>query len=121
LPGQKRRYLDELANGARGRRLKGLVDIGRNRQAGRLADFGQNSQPVFETRTTVSVQARAIGLVEGRLEYQLNGEPRGDLPNPPRDVERLLFTLDDARPGNHQQSLASPHLIGADGGGIVAG
>jgi hypothetical protein len=47
------------------------MDVRRYRQTGFAADFGEHPQSVFEARTAVAVNTRAIGLVETGFEDNL--------------------------------------------------
>lgn len=70
LPGQKGGDLQEIADLGRGRGLFRKMDVCRYRQAAGLLHAGKDGESFTQARTTIRVDARAIGLVERGLENQ---------------------------------------------------
>jgi hypothetical protein len=126
LPREERRDLDDLADGGGRCGLGGFVDVGRHRQPRFFADAGKDLQALLQPRPAEAMDARAVRLVEARLEDERHVEPGRRLGQPPGRVEHELLALDDARSGDKQQRLAATaagvsNRDGIDGHAVVLG
>ena len=95
------------------------MDVGGDRQAGLRANVGEDLQAGGEAGAAEGVDARAVRLVERRLEDELDVEGRGDSLQLFGDVEGGAEVFEDAGAGDPEQRLTDAALIGSDAGGIV--
>ena len=103
LPAEERRDLQHVDGLGDRRRLRRLVDVGQDGHADLLAHAPQDADTFGQPRAAKRTDRRAIGLVEGRFEDVRHAAAIGDLADAPGQRERVIFTLDHARPGDEQQ------------------
>ena len=124
LPAQKRRDLQHVDRLRGDRALLRLMHVGQHRQLQRVADFGKHRQRVSQADAARGAGAGAVGLVERSLEHQANAEPRRDLLERARHLQRMRPAFELARPGDdrQRQRIAKRHrTCGDDGGGLRTG
>ena len=80
------------------------VDVGQDGEAGLIPHFLQDAQPFLDAGAAKGCARAAIGLVERALVDQQDAEPLGDRAKPRRGIEREGLTLDDAGPGDEENS-----------------
>lgn len=68
LASQERRQLQDVGDFGHGGRLPGFVHVGDHRHAEVLLDRLEDLHALFQARTAVGMDRRAVGLVERRLE-----------------------------------------------------
>jgi hypothetical protein len=81
------------------------VDVGQDREAF-LLQARQDAQALLQPRPTVGGPAAAVGLVEGRLEYE-PAHPAADFA---RQEMHVLFTFDDAGSGDQRERVGPADL-----------
>ena len=73
--GGRLEHVDDLGDR---RDLRDVVDVGQDRHAERVADFLEDSQAFVHARPAKALVRRAVGLVEARLEDEVDAELAGD-------------------------------------------
>lgn len=81
------------------------MDVRGDRQPGFRANHGQHPQAVFKTRTTVTVDTRAIGLVEAGFEHDLQPVPIAKFGESPGCGQHQRFGFHDTGPQHKQERL----------------
>ncbi len=116
LPAQERRDLQDIDGLRDLGALRGLVDIREHGQAERGADLGKDRQRLLQADPARRGCAGAVGLVERGLVDEPNAEPRGDLLQRSRHLERVRAALELARAGDDRdrQVIAEFDRTGAD-------
>jgi len=99
LPGQKRRYLDEIAHLRGPGRCVLLRERPSSRQSGAFLDGGQRLQPFAQTRSTERGAEVRLALSKDGLEYLPHVHAVGARPacQPRRDVQRQIVRLESHR------------------------
>jgi len=76
--------------------------IGEDRQPRFGTNFFENTKPLVQARPAKRVARRTVGLVEGTFINHLHIKAPGNGGQGIRDMKRMLFAFDHARPGNHE-------------------
>ncbi len=69
--------------------------------------FLQDAQAFLESGATEAFQGRAVGLVVGRFENERDVQGAGDALDDFRHANGVLFTFDDARAGDQEESAGT--------------
>ena len=96
LPREERRDLQHVAHLRDDPALPRLVDVGKHRDVELRAYLGEYLKPLLDAGAAVGVDARAVRLVEARLEDVADLELPRKGGKPLREVKGHLTRLDDA-------------------------
>ena len=105
LAAEERRDLQHVAHLRHRRRLVRFVDVGRHGQAGFVSfTRRRTSSPRFHSRAAKRLDAGAIGLVERRLEDELDRQVARRSPSSRAAIESVSSSLSITHgTGDHQQ------------------
>jgi hypothetical protein len=109
LPAQEGRDLQAVGHLGGRLCLAGLVDIGHHGDLGLDPRPSQNPQALVEAEPPIGGQARAVGLVDGRLEHDRKVLSLSDLADPAGHRQRHLLRLDDVDTRDQDQRRPIPH------------
>ena len=116
LPTKKSRYLQQFADLTDRAGLIGQVDVGRHRQTGGLPYLVENRQPFVDSQAAKRPATRAVGLIEGPLEDDLDRQPLREHGQRIGDLEAEILALDDAGAGDDQQWISRATAMSTDAG-----
>ena len=110
LAGEEGRRLQDVDDLGDRRDLRDVVDVGQDRHAERVADFLEDAQPLVHARPAKAFVRRAVGLVEARLEDEVDAELVGDRLERLGRAQLKLLAFDHARAGDQEEGLVEPDL-----------
>ena len=115
LPAQERRDLQHVHRLRHLGALRGLMHVGQHRQAERGADLGEDRQRLRKPDAARGRRAGAVGLVERGLVDEADLQPRGDLLQRGRHLQRMRAAFELARPGDDRDRQIIAELDRANG------
>src|SRR5690606_11814901 len=86
---------------------------GQHRHAELAAYLAQHAQPLLHARATEAGAGGAVGLVEARLEDEVDPEAPGDLLEPAGNIQLQLLGFDHAGACDQEQGLVEADLESA--------
>src|SRR5690606_1159953 len=90
-----------------------LVHVGQHRHADLAAHFAQHAQAFLHAGAAEAGAGGAVGLVEARLEDEVDPEAPGDVLQPAGDVQLQLLGFDHAGAGDQEEGLVETGLEAA--------
>ena len=91
------------------------MNVGEHRNAGFLLDRAENVEALAQSGSAIGLAAGAIRFIEGGLEDERKLEPLGDGGDRARHLQRVLATLDHARPGDQHERRRLAERQGPNG------
>ena len=117
LPGQEGGNLQNRTDFSNRGCLSRFVDIGCGGQPCPLADFFKQSQPSFQSRTAIALNARSIGLVKAGFEHNLQAVCFTQPGKSVRHAQYQFLGFHHAGTKNEQQRFCAATAVVSNGDG----
>src|SRR3954471_10531423 len=110
LPGEEGRRLKHVDDRGHRRDLRDVVDVSEDRNIQRVLHLLEHAKALVHARSAEAFVAAAVGLVEARLEDEVDAEPTGDVLEALRRAQLKVLAFNHAGAGDQKQRLVEPDV-----------